>query len=381
FKKILYTLGGVAGVLALLYVAMDYGSPIDQQILSTNFDGSGKDTIGRLIVSGLKSDRSGMFGAQVLRTFAFLALMLGLIWLYLKNVLKPAIVVAILGLVTLTDLLLLDSKYLNEDLYHSRDDVHTSSFSKTPIDDEILKDKSIHYRVYNAGQDKFSSSDYRVSIFHKAIGGYHPAKLRLYQDIMERYLYGNPNPQVLNMLNTKYILTTDPQNGQQAIIPNPSAYGPCWLVKNIKLVKDDTEELQAVGATSLGDTAIVQQSLASLAGQPQWDSASSISLTKFDNDVVEYSASCNGPQFAVFSEVYYPYGWNAYVDGKKVDYVRTDYVLRGLSLPAGKHAIRFVFEPASYKKGITLSYTGSFLVVLLVLGGLFMAIREKKKEG
>jgi tetrahydromethanopterin S-methyltransferase subunit E len=378
FKKVLYTLGGVAGVLAVLYIAMDYSSPIDQQILTTNFDGSGKDTIGRLIVSGLKSDRSGMFGAQVLRTLAFLILTAGLLWLYLKKILNPSRIVAVLGVVILIDLLLLDSKYLNEDLYHSKDDLQTSTAAKSAIDNQILQDKSIHYRVYNAGQDKFSSSDYRVSAFHKAIGGYHPAKLRLYQDIMERYLYGAPNPEVLNMLNTKYIIAADPQNGQQSLIPNENAYGPCWFVKSIKLVKDDAEELQAVGSTNLKDTALVQQSLASLAGQPQWDSTSTLVLSKFDNDAVEYTANCDKPQFAVFSEVYYPYGWNAYLDGKKTDYARTDYVLRGMAVPAGKHTIRFVFEPSSYKLGGTLSLTGSFLVILFVIGGLLMAWRQGK---
>jgi uncharacterized membrane protein YfhO len=103
-------------------------------------------------------------------------------------------------------------------------------------------------------------------------------------------------------------------------------------------------------------------------------------VTKFDNDEIEYTADCKGPQFAVFSEVYYPYGWNAYLDGKKTEYVRTDYVLRGMSVPAGKHTIKFVFEPSSYKKGITLSYISSFLVAIFVLGGFFMAWREKKRK-
>jgi hypothetical protein len=181
------------------------------------------------------------------------------------------------------------------------------------------------------------------------------------------------------MLNTKYIIATDPQNGQQSLIPNANAYGPCWFVKSIKLVKDDTEELQAVGSTNLKDTALVQQSLAALAGQPQWDSTSTLVLSKFDNDAVEYTANSDKPQFAVFSEVYYPYGWNAYLDGKKTEYTRTDYVLRGMAVPAGKHTIRFVFEPTSYKLGGTLSFTGSFLVIVFVLGGLFMAWRQDRR--
>ena len=285
-----------------------------------------------------------------------------------------------LAVVTLIDLLVIDKKYLNEDNYQSKDEMQAENFAKTPIDEQILADKSLSYRVYNSGGERFSASDFRVSVFHKAIGGYHPAKLRIYQDIIERYLYGAPNPQVLNMLNAKYIITQNPQNGQQAVIPNPEAYGNCWFVKHIKFVKDDVEEIQAIGSTNLRDTAIVQQSFAGKIIQPQWDSAASISLTKFDNDTMEYEANCSTPQFAVFSEVYYPDGWNAYMDGKKVDYVKANYVLRGLSIPAGKHTIKFVFEPAIYKKGLTISYIGSWFVALLVLGGLFMAWREQKNK-
>lgn len=377
FKKVLYTFGGIIGLLAIFYLALDYSASFDHEILTNKWDNSGNDTIGRLIISGLKADRSALFGGQVLRTLGFSFLLLALLWLYIRKVLKPVAIIVILLVVNMTDLLILDKQYLNEDLYHSKDDLHSESTAKSAIDLEILRDKSPHYRVYNAGQDKFSSSDYRVSIFHKAIGGYHPAKLRLYQDILDRYFYGGDNSQILNMLNTKYIIAQDPQNGQQVLVPNTQAYGPCWLVKNVSIVKDGVEELQRLGMTNLKDTAVVQASFKDYVTQPQWDSASSISLVKFDNDVVEYTANCNGPQFAIFSEIYYPYGWNVYLDGKKVNYVKADYVLRGLSIPAGRHTVKFVFEPSTYKTGLALSYTGSFLVVILVLGGLFMAWRKK----
>jgi hypothetical protein len=321
-----------------------------------------------------------MFGGQLLRTLAFAILLIGLIWAYLKNILKPFAIAAILAAVTLVDLLVIDKKYLNEDNYQPKEEQQAENFTKTAIDEQILADKDLSYRVYNSGQDRFSSSDFRVSAFHKAIGGYHPAKLRLYQDIIERYLYSAPNPQVMNMLNTKYIIAQNPQNGQQTLIPNPEAYGNCWFVKNIKIVKDDVEEIQAIGTTNLKDTAIVQQSFATHITQPQWDSTSTIALTKFDNDTMVYTANCNTPQFAIFSEVYYPDGWNAYIDDKKVDYVKADYVLRGLPVPAGKHTIKFIFESTIYNKGVMTSYIGSYFVLLFVLGGLFMAWRETNKK-
>jgi hypothetical protein len=380
FKKILYTIAGLIGLLAILYIAMDYSSPTDGYLAQRLKSMGADDEIVRTTVTGLKADRSAMFGGQLLRTLAFAALVLGLLWLFMKNTLKPVAIVAILAVVTLIDLLVIDKKYLNEDNYQSKDEMQAENFTKTAIDEQILADKNLSYRVYNSGGDRFSASDFRVSAFHKAIGGYHPAKLRIYQDIIERYLYSAPDPQVLNMLNAKYIIAQNPQNGQQTVIPNPDAYGNCWLVKNIKFVKDDVEEIQSIGSTNLRDTAIVQQSFSDKITQPQWDSASSIALTKFDNDNMEYTADCRSTQFAVFSEVYFPDGWNAYMDGKKVDYVKTNYVLRGLSVPAGKHTVKFVFEPAIYKKGITISYIGSWFVVLFIAGGLFMAWREQKTK-
>ena len=358
---------------------MDYSSPTDGFMVQRLKSMGADDEIARTTIAGLKADRSAMFGGQLLRTLAFAVLLLGLLWAYLKNVLKPFSIAVILTIVTLIDLLVVDKNYLNEDNYQPKEEQQADNFTKTAIDEQILADKDLSYRVYNSGPERFSASDFRVSAFHKAIGGYHPAKLRIYQDIIERYLYSSPNPQVLNMLNTKYIITED-QKGQQAVIPNANAYGNCWFVKNVKLVKDDVEEIQTIGKTDLKDTAIVQQSFAALAGQPQWDSTATISLTKFDNDTMEYTANCATQQFAVFSEVYYPDGWNAYLDGKKVEYAKADYVLRGLTVPAGKHAIKFVFEPTIYKKGLTISYIGSFFIALFVLGGLFMNWREQKNK-
>jgi hypothetical protein len=182
----------------------------------------------------------------------------------------------------------------------------------------------------------------------------------------------------LNMLNTKYIIVQDPRNGQQSVFPNPEAYGPCWLVKNVKLVADRVEAIRDIGQTNLKDTAIVVQTFSKNIVPPQWDSASSITLEKFDNDTLEYKAVCNGPQFAVLSEVYYPAGWNAYIDGKKTEYCNTDYILRGISIPAGRHQVKFIFEPESVKKGRNIMFIASIFIALFILGGLFMAWKQSR---
>lgn len=379
FRKILYATGGLFVLLLLMYLMGDYSASFDNEIIA-GYTQNGNDEFGRLIVSGLKEERKAKFGGQLLRTFGFIVLVLGLLWLYMKNILNRTIVIAAFALITLVDQWLVNKNYLNEENYTSPDELTATTATKSAVDNQLLADTTQHFRVYNAGPERFSAEDYHVSTFHRSIGGYHPAKLRIYQDVIQRYLMGGSDPQqILNMLNVKYILVQNPQTGQPAIIPNERAYGPCWLVKGIRIVPNDVAEIQALGVSSLKDTAIVQQSFSSGIVQPQWDSASSIRLVKYDNDRIEYAADCNGPQFAVFSEIYYPYGWNAYIDGKKATYVKTNYILRGLSIPAGKHSIQFVFEPSTYKSGANIAFVGSILVLLLVLGGFFIHWWTKRK--
>jgi len=376
FKKILYTAGGLFGLLALMYLSMSYSNSIDKQIIAGYTDpNNGSDEMGRLIVSGLKADRRAMFGGQLLRALGIAILGLGTVWLFAKNKISALVAAIILLVVSTLDVTIVSKAYLNDESYVSADEYNSENFSPNAIEQEILKDKDPNFRVFNmAGTSTGSTfSESRTSYFLKSIGGYHPAKLRTYQDIIEKYLSGRPNPAVLNMLNAKYIVVQDPQNGQPGLIKNPDVYGNCWLVKNIITVDNRVEAIKALGTTNLKDTAVIEKSLLPNLSQPQWDSSSYIRMTKFDNDAVEYEANCNGPQFAVFSEVYYPKGWNAYLDGKKTDYYNVNYILRGMPLPAGKHSIKFVFEPASVKQGRSIMFIASILIGLILIGGLFMA--------
>jgi len=379
FRKIVYAVGGLLVLLIIMYMMMDYSASIDQRILAGYTDPkTGSNEIARTIIAGMKADRKSMFGGQLLRTVAFAAIVIGLLYLYLRNIFKPVIVLISLALISVIDLLVIDKEYLNAENFVSPDELSSQNFTPGIIDQQILQDKDPDFRVFNSSGDWTQES--RTSYFHKSIGGYHPAKLRIYQDIIEKYLSaGNQN--VLNMLNTKYIIFANPQTNQPQLQPNPYAYGHCWLVKNVRIVNGPVEEIQAIGNTNLRDTAIVQKSFSNVVTQPQWDSSATIRLTKFDNDTMDYSFSSSRPQFAVFSEIYYPYGWNAYVDGKKAEYCKTDYVLRGMSLPPGQHAVRFVFEPSSYKTGVKISYIASFLILILFLGGLFMEWRTSRQSG
>lgn len=394
FKPILYTIGGVFVLLALVYLGMNYSAPVDKEILAGYTDKNGSDEMGRLIVSGLKEERRAMFGGQLLRALGLAATAAVVLYLFAKNIIKSLVAAILLLVISTFELTLASYKYFNnendqysnkpdsEKLFVSKEEYNNSNFAPTPSETVILKDNDPNFRVFNmlgtSNGSPFAES--HTSYFFKSVGGYHPAKLRIYQDIIEMYLSGSPNVQVLNMLNTKYVITADPQSRQQALIPNPEAYGNCWFVKNVRLVNDPVEAIKILGNTNLKDTAIIEKSFEKYITQPQWDSSATIKMTKFDNDVIEYESSSSTAQFAVFSEVYYPLGWNAYLDGKKTDYCNVNYILRGLSVPAGKHAIKFVFEPESVKQGRSIMFIASILVTLLFFGGLFMAWKTGKNK-
>jgi hypothetical protein len=378
FKKILYVTGGTLLLCLLIYFMQSYTAGIDKNVIDAYTDKDGNNEFGRAIVNGLKEDRKAMFLSQIIRLAAFVALLVGLLFLYSRKTANALIVVLIIGVVTTVDLFVTGSNYLNENYYRSPDDLATENFTPTDIDNQIKLDKDPHFRVFNTAGDRFSES--RTSYFHRSVGGYHPAKLRLYQDVIETYLSTAPNTDVLNALDTRYILLQDPQTGKTGIQQNPLTYGPAWTVKAIKFVDGPANELTAIGTTSLRDTVVLDKSLEKTVQQPVYDSSAYIKLVKYDNDAVEYSTNAATPQFAVLSEVYYPFGWNAYIDGKKTEYVKADYFLRGITVPAGTHKIEFKFEPSSYYTGRTISFIVSIILWVLVLGTLFWEWKKRSAK-
>ncbi|MGJ7031692.1 YfhO family protein [Niabella hirudinis] len=366
FKQILYVLGGLIALIVLVYLGQSYTPGLAETMLTGGGFDKANPSLYPAVVAGLKADRQALFGGQLLRTLAFVALLLGVLYFYLKNALKPAIATVILGLVLFVDLWSVDKKYLPDEVYVPKDSGDAMAFAKTPADEQILQDKDPHFRVLNFVE---AMNGNHTAYYHRSVLGYHAAKLRIYQDIIERYFgAGQPPQELLNALDTRYIITQN-QQGQLVTIPNAGAYGAAWFVKGLKPEADAASELQAIGTTQLRDTAVVPQAAMAAIGSVQADTASRILLTKYTNDEIEYSSTSNVPQFAVFSEVYYPAGWKATIDGKEAPIVKTNYFMRGLVVPAGKHAVKFVFEPQTIQKGLTISYVSSILVVILVLGG------------
>ena len=333
------------------------GADVQQQAAAT----------GNVLMRALQADRKTVYGGELLRTTMLIALAVLLLGLFIRGTLKPWLLVAGLGVLSTYDLLAVSNRYLNADSYRDEADLQALQ-SPTPADEQIRRDPDQNFRVFDESGGANPFEDARASNFHHSLGGYSPAKLGLYQDLIENQLMKG-NQQVYNMLNTKYFIVRDPRSGQPAAELNAEAFGPCWLVKAIHYVKDGNEEMKTLDSVNLRDTAIIQQRFAGLvkAAPIIADSSARIRLEKNENDVLTYHFSARTDQFAVFSEIYYDKGWNAFVDGRKADYLRVDYLLRGMSVPAGDHTIEFRFEPRSFAIGERLSVWSSVVIYLLLI--------------
>jgi hypothetical protein len=246
----------------------------------------------------------------------------------------------------------------------------------TAADETIKKDPDPNFRVYNmSGGDPFQES--KTSYYHKSIGGYHPAKLGIYDDLASHQLSGSPNIGVLNMLNAKYVIQRQGNDVVAAL--NSGALGHAWFVNAVKFVNGPVEEMSALTGFNPKDTAIVDVKFRDkIKNYTPADSAATIKLTAFDNDAITYQSVSNADHVAIFSEIYYK-DWKAFIDGKPADIFKANYVLRGLVVPAGNHKIEFKFEPAIFHTGNTLSTIAGWLVTLLLLGGIvYYFIKDRR---
>jgi hypothetical protein len=379
FKKGVIATGIVFIVLFLLYLSLGFLSDSDNAILKQVRDANQPqlyETV-KPFFDGLKSDRKGLMLGDIFRSLGFIAIAALTLFFLVRNTIKPVLAITLLTFFAFIDVIVIDSKYLNADNYQDQTE-NQSSFQKTKADEEILADKS-YYRVFNFGGDRFAEAF--TSYLYNSLGGYHAVKLRLYQDLIERQLsQQQPNMAVLNMLNAKYIIQKDPATGlTQQYQKNEGALGPAWLVNHIQFVKNADEEMAVLDHFNPKDTALVQEPFkSSIPFTPVPDSTASIQFVKNENDLITYNFNAPTNQFAVFSELYYEPGWKATIDGKEAPIVKTDYALRGLAIPAGKHAIEFKFEPPGYLKGKKITSIFTIVLLLLVAGGVFMEWRERR---
>ncbi len=388
FKKLRNGAIAAAAVLVLLgafWAMADYTGKGDADIKKgfvENFsrgqngqqDVAQGESLAKEIMTAIRSDRKHEAGMDLLRTFLFMATAIALVALVIKKKISPLVATVALTILSLVDIIGIDKRYLNYDDFKEKEEV-TDAFTPSAADTQIKNDPDhANFRVFN--QSGNFTNESVTSYHHNSIGGYHPAKLGLYQDLIENQI-GKGNMGVLNMLNTKYFIGQG-QNGQPIAQLNSGAFGPCWLVKGIKFVTSVNNEMLALDSTNLRDTAVVNESFkASIKQLPVADTLASIKISERQNDKITYAFNASAPQFAVLSEIYYNRGWNAYVDGQKADYVKTNYALRGLTIPAGKHTVDFRFEPTAYKTGNAISFWGVALIYLILAVALFLLFKKK----
>ncbi|TAG12553.1 MAG: hypothetical protein EAZ41_03865 [Sphingobacteriia bacterium] len=385
YKKGLMVVAGVFVIALLVYASGDFSSEGDKMLMEQVNkipDATQREQIGtpvKAFVNALKEDRKSLFLGDLLRTFLFCAIAAGAVYISIKQKINSFVTTAVIGIFALIDIFTINKTYLNANNYQDATESE-SAFTPSAIDTQILKDTS-YYRVLNLSQGisaAFNGGG-MSAYFHKSVGGYHPAKLSIYQDLIEKQLYNFPNCMpVLNMLNTKYFILPDQQSAQPMVQQNSSALGACWFVKAIRFEKGPAAVMNALTTFNPKDTAVMDEKYQSNITGISSDSTASILLVSNKNDLVTYQSKSAVKQFAVFSEIFYNAGWKAKIDGKESPIFQTNYVLRGMEIPAGEHTIIFSFEPASVAFGNKASIGSSIFIWLLLIGAAIGNFRKMK---
>lgn len=373
YLKPMYIALGLTGGLSLFFAL--FGSNI------FDFKGLTDSNYPAQLLNTLVIDRKEMLSSDSWRSLYFIVLSFATIYLFIKNKIKKKYLIGILTLLIFIDLWNVDRRFLGTSDFVPKREAKNIMASK--IDKQILQDKDPDYRVMNLTSNTFNESN--TSYFHKSIGGYSPAKLRRYQDIIDYYLSKDINMNVLNMLNTKYFIINTKEGKQ--VQRNTNALGNAWFVNNVELVETPNQEIEYLKDFNPKRTAVMQKKLDEKIKDKsiysQKDTTSVIKLSKYNNPgYITYSTDNKNNQLAVFSEVYYK-TWNAYIDGKKAPLLRVNYILRGLEIPAGKHTIELKCYDKLYVTSAKISTISSFLVIVIIIILLYFVYRNyfvKNKE-
>ncbi|MBK7232209.1 MAG: YfhO family protein [Saprospiraceae bacterium] len=386
WRSFLYS-GGILSGLCLFFYAIGPGF--------FNMTG-GQETQETAILVGL---RKAMMTSDAMRGLLFTLVTLGIGYLYSKSKIKPVVFLASVSVLALVDIIGINQRYLDHSDY-VKSKAKESTHTPRPVDQQILQDKSPGYRVMDLTMDPYSNA--MPSYYHHMVGGYHPAKLRRYQDLIDRCLEpergmlqsilqtftGDPNDsnfvssmnqlKVYNMLNTKYFILGE--RGKEMPLMNNAANGSAWIVSNIHWVNSGDEEIAALNSQNLKTTAVIHKEWEKVVGETG-DGQGSISLQTYEPNKLEYMSNTASPQLAVLSEIWYgpDLGWEASIDGKPIELFRVNYALRGIKVPAGSHKVVLEFKPASFKTGELLSLIGSGVLLLFLGLAFWMRNRNETK--
>ena len=395
-KILLYVGGGVLGftLLIILFAKSLFGFE--------NSSETGK--IPDFIMTVIKDERARMLRIDAIKAFIYVLITFGILFLSLKKKLSQNIALVVIGLVSLLDLWTVDKRYLNNDNFVDKTlaqepyitenneylaskagnntfllDLLSRANMNKALQEIADKDKN-HYRIFNQILGPFGETN--TSYFKSSVGGYHAVKLRRYDDLINHYFYAEDStksaqiPNILSLLNTKYVVGGTVEQPQIQI--NPRANGNAWFVSDIKFVNSPNEEIDEIGSIETKKTAVISsddkkyfegKTIAA-------DSTAFLDLTKYQANELEFKTQSKTPQLAVLSEIYYPKGWKMFVDEKEVPYIKADYLLRAVYVPAGNHTVKMLFEPEVITKGKTISLIAFGLFVLLSILGFFWLYRK-----
>ena len=388
-KKNMYYLyvsfGLTAGLCLLFYLVPQLFFDFLSQGEAMQFAklGAGRDgAIYQKLAAELENVRMAIFKKDAIRSFLFITVATILLLLNVKGKLKNNALFAVLAVLVVMDMYPINKRYLNNSNFVSRTRTE-NPFAMTAIDQQILQDKSLDYRVMDLTKSTFN--DASTSYFHKSIGGYHGAKLRRYQDIINHYLSGSKVGgdsfwNVLNMLNAKYIIHAQ-NDGRPGVMKNPNAFGNAWIVSDINWVSTPKEEIDAIENTDVRTTAIVNDEFKNLVGEYCNDAINhvptgTIQLTSYKPNELIYSFNSSKDEFVVFSEIWTSKGWTMWIDGEESPLIRANYILRAAVIPAGNHQIMMRYEPKIWKVGNTIQFVSSLILILGLFAAIFVTYRK-----
>ncbi len=386
-KPFYMAFGGIGAMLILFLMVptmfFSFTGTVDEQL------GQWPDWLRQALID----ERIAILRFDIWRALAIMAIFAGALWMLLKKKISVTLFAVVLALLMLVDHWTIDKRYLNDSHFVAARKA-TAPFQPTQADQAILQDADPNFRVMNVTVSTFN--DASTSYFHKSIGGYHGAKLKRYQELIE-YQISQNNQQVLNMLNTKYFIVKG-ENQAPVAQRNAGALGNAWFVNKIDEVENADAEIAALTEFDPAKSAIVDKRFADyLAGlklntdtpllqdtldNPEVaDDVDRIILKTYTPNHLTYETNTTQERLAVFSEIFYDKGWNAYIDGQQVPHIRVNYVLRAMRVPSGKHTLEYKFEPSVYMTGERISMASSLLLILISLGALGMQLRSTTPKG
>lgn len=340
---------------------------------------SGKDgAMYQTFATQLENVRIAIFKKDAIRSLLFIVIAAAVIFLNIKGKMKSNVMFATLAVLVIADMFTIDRRYLNNDNFIDKRKFD-KPFTISDVDKAIMNDNSLDYRVINLATSTFN--DASTSYFHKSVGGYHGAKLRRYQDIIDHYLSGKTDAnyfKILDMLNTKYIIY--PKDDKKTVYPNRDAFGNAWIVSDIQWVATPNDEIDAIATTDVKNTAIVNEEFKDLIGDfTATPAEGTIQLTDYKPNQLTYNFDSSKDELVVFSEIWTKKGWIMWIDGNESPLFRSDYILRSAIIPAGQHEIVMRYEPKIWKVGNAIQLLTSFILVAGLAVAIYMTYKKKNQ--